>query len=107
MLLKVDEAQTGVRRCSGLMASTHHERIVPNVLTQNKTVSTPPMSTTLCQRWWADEVLEIVVPDNSVQHARKMGEVLHARLRKLEDQDGYVGAVRGRGLLTGMEIVAN
>jgi len=130
MLLIVDEAQTGVGRCGALMASTHHEGIVPDILTLSKTlgngvplsavVTSAEIERVCSERDFCfytthvndplpaavgDKVLEIVVRDNLVEHAREMGEILHGGLRKLEERYGCIGAVRGRGLMCGVEIV--
>ncbi|KAK0641388.1 pyridoxal phosphate-dependent transferase [Cercophora newfieldiana] len=132
MLLIVDEAQTGVGRCGSFMASTDYEGVVPDILTLSKTLGNGiPLSAVVTseeiERICAerdfcfytthvndplpaavgDKVLEIVVRDNLVQHAKEMGEVLHAGLQRLKDRFGCIGDVRGRGLMAGVEIVAN
>jgi len=131
MLLIVDEAQTGVGRCGSLMASTDYEGVVPDILTLSKTLGNGiPLSAVVTsadiERVCAekdycfytthvndplpaavgDKVLEIVVRDNLVQHAKEMGELLHAGLHRLKEKFGCIGDVRGRGLMAGIEIVA-
>jgi 4-aminobutyrate aminotransferase-like enzyme len=54
-----------------------------------------------------DKVLEIVLRDNLVENSRSMGLHLHAGLQKLKERYGCIGDVRGRGLMAGMEIVAD
>lgn len=54
-----------------------------------------------------DKVLEIVVRDNLVDHSRAMGKLLHEGLRVLQSRYGCIGDVRGRGLMAGVEIVAD
>ncbi|KAK1758826.1 2,2-dialkylglycine decarboxylase 1 [Echria macrotheca] len=132
MLLIVDEAQTGVGRCGDLMASTHYEGVIPDILTLSKTLgnglplSAVVTSTTIekvcAERDFCfytthvndplpaavgDKVLEIVLRDNLVDHAREMGEILHQGLRRLQSRYGCIGDVRGRGLMAGVEIVSD
>lgn len=54
-----------------------------------------------------DKVLEIVVRDDLVQRSKVLGEKFQARLRLLQSRYGCIGDVRGRGLMAGMEIVAD
>ena len=54
-----------------------------------------------------DKVLEIVVRDNLVAHSREMSQQLHAGLQKLKSRYAYIGDVRGRGLMAGVEIVGD
>jgi len=131
MLLIVDEAQTGVGRCGDLFA-INHEGVVPDILTLSKTLgnglplSAVVMSTEIervcAERDYCfytthvndplpaavgDKVLEIVLRDNLVENSRAMGQYLLEGLHKLQDRYGCIGDVRGRGLMTGVEIVAD
>ncbi|KAK3688811.1 2,2-dialkylglycine decarboxylase [Podospora appendiculata] len=131
MLLIVDEAQTGIGRCGDLVA-INHEGVVPDILTLSKTLGNGlPLSAVVTSNEIArvcherdycfytthvndplpaavgDKVLEIVVRDNLVAHTRAAGEVLHAGLRQLQARYGCIGDVRGRGLMAGVEIVAD
>ncbi|KAK3389862.1 2,2-dialkylglycine decarboxylase [Podospora didyma] len=131
MLLIVDEAQTGIGRCGDLVA-VNHDGVVPDILTLSKTLGNGlPLSAVVMSEEIArgceerdycfytthvndplpaavgDKVLEIVVRDNLVEHSRAMGELLHAGLRKIQSRYGCVGDVRGRGLMAGIEIVAD
>lgn len=54
-----------------------------------------------------DKVLEIVVRDNLVQRSRDLGEKFQQRLRTLQSRYGCIGDIRGRGLMAGVEIVAD
>ncbi|MDX1384097.1 MAG: aminotransferase class III-fold pyridoxal phosphate-dependent enzyme, partial [Thermoanaerobaculia bacterium] len=54
----------------------------------------------------ADKVLEILEREDLVARAAAMGELLRERLRPLESHPN-VGEVRGRGLLVGIELVAD
>ncbi|KIV93156.1 hypothetical protein PV10_04394 [Exophiala mesophila] len=131
MLLIVDEAQTGVGRCGDLFAF-NHDNVVPDILTLSKTlgnglplsavVTSDEIERVCTERDYCfytthvndplpaavgDKVLEIVLRDNLVQHAQTIGDQLHAGLRKLKERYACVGDVRGRGLMAGVEIVAD
>ncbi|KAH8652349.1 pyridoxal phosphate-dependent transferase [Xylariales sp. PMI_506] len=131
MLLIVDEAQTGVGRCGDLMAIIH-EDVVPDILTLSKTlgnglplsavVTSAEIEKVCMERDYCfytthindplpaavgDKVLEIVVRDGLVARSKELGEVLHSGLRRIESRYGCVGDVRGRGLMAGLEIVAD
>jgi len=52
-------------------------------------------------------VLEIMEKENLSENARKMGAVIIGRLRQTQQKCKYLGDVRGRGLVMGMEFVNN
>ena len=131
MLLIVDEAQTGFGR-TGLMFACERDGVVPDILTLSKTlgaglplsavVTTAEIEETCHERGFlfytthvSDplpaavglKVLEIVVRDRLVQRAAAAGARLERGLRSLGERFGCIGDVRGRGLLLGMEIVAD
>lgn len=131
MLLIVDEAQTGIGRCGDLFA-INHEDVVPDILTLSKTLGNGlPLSAVVMsseiervctERDFCfytthvndplpaavgDKVLEIVLRDNLVENSRTIGLQLQAGLQKLKSRYGCIGDVRGRGLMAGVEIVAD
>ena len=131
MLLIVDEAQTGVGRCGDLFA-INHEEVVPHLLTLSKTLGNGlPLSAVVtsaeiekrctekdfCMYTThvndplpaavGDKVLEIVSRDDLVENSRRLGKVLMDGLLKLKERYGCIGDVRGRGLMCGVEIVAD
>jgi 2,2-dialkylglycine decarboxylase (pyruvate) len=131
MLLILDEAQTGLGR-TGLMYAFEHEGVVPDLLTLSKTlgaglpvaavVTTDAIEQTCHDRGFlfftthvsdplpaavALTVLDVIERDGLVQRAEKLGEQLGDRLRDLQDRHPVVGDVRGRGLLRGIELVAD
>ncbi|KAL0940004.1 2,2-dialkylglycine decarboxylase 1 [Colletotrichum truncatum] len=131
MLLIVDEAQTGVGRCGDLMAINQHD-VVPDILTLSKTlgnglplsavVTSEEIERVCVERDFCfytthvndplpaavgDKVLEIVVRDDLVGHSREMGAHLHDGLKRLQERYGCIGDLRGRGLMAGVEIVAD
>lgn len=131
MLLIVDEAQTGVGR-AGDMFAFEQSGIIPDILTLSKTLGNGlPLSAVVtsneiaakCEKssfvfytthvndplpaavGW--KVLDIVVRDNLVEKSRQLGKTLQTALRRLESRYGCIGDVRGRGLMAGLEIVAD
>jgi 4-aminobutyrate aminotransferase-like enzyme len=129
-LLIVDEAQTGLGR-TGTMFTFQDHGIVPDILTLSKplanglplsavvvsdeinsmakengflfftTHTNDPLVTAV-----GNKVLEIVLRDDLVTNAKEGGEQLLCGLRRLQDKHSFVGDVRGRGLMVGVEIVA-
>ncbi|KAH8432081.1 aspartate aminotransferase family protein [Aspergillus melleus] len=131
MLLILDEAQTGVGR-TGQMFAFEHDDVVPDILALSKTLGCglplASVSTTAeiergCKEgnflWLTthlndpltaavgNKVLEVVERDNLCQWAAERGEQLRAGLLKLQSKYWCIGDVRGRGLLQGVEIIAD
>lgn len=131
MLLIVDEAQTALGRCGDLFAF-QREGVTPDILTLSKTLGNGlPLSAVVTSNAIAKKaadggfmfytthandpspaavglkVLEIVLRDNLVEHARRLGELLHASLRQMQSRYACIGEVRGRGLMAGLEIVSD
>lgn len=135
MLMIIDEAQTGIGRAGDMFAFQHwpeDEGVVPDILTLSKTlgnglplsavVASDAIATVAKEKGFlfytthvndplptavGDKVLEIVVRDNLVQRSRDLGAKFHAGLRDLQSRYGCIGDVRGRGLMAGVEIVAD
>ncbi len=131
MLLILDEAQTGMGRTGHLFAF-ERDGVVPDILTLSKTLGAGlPLSAVLCSAAIEErchdrgflfytthvsdplpaavglKVLEIVRRDRLTERARQAGARLAEGLRSLQDRFDCIGDVRGRGLLLGMEIVAD
>jgi 4-aminobutyrate aminotransferase-like enzyme len=131
MLMILDEAQTGVGRAGDMFAFLH-EGVMPDILTLSKTLGNGlPLSAVVTSNEIARvckereylfytthvndplpaavglKVLEIVVRDNLVKNSRSLGFKLKAGLLKLQSRYGCIGDVRGRGLMLGIEIVAD
>lgn len=131
-LLICDEMITGLGR-TGLMWGAAHEGVVPDVMTVGKgmgggfplsaVISTDALTAT---RPWANPsyssssyggnplaaaaglaTLEIVVGEDLVTRAERVGRVMLARLEELKEKYRAVGEVRGRGLLLGLELVSD
>lgn len=135
MLMIIDEAQTGIGRAGDMFAFQHwaeDEGVVPDILTLSKTLGNGlPLSAVVASNKIAgfakekgflfytthvndplpaavgDKVLEIVVRDNLVQRSRDLGAKFQQGLRRLQSRYGCIGDVRGRGLMAGVEIVAD
>ena len=131
MLLILDEAQTGMGR-TGTMFAFERDGVVPDILTLSKTLGAGlPLAAVLTTDAIEEEahergflfytthvsdplpaavglkVIEIVVRDRLAARAAVAGQRLLAGLRELRDRYECVGDVRGRGLLVGLEIVAD
>jgi 2,2-dialkylglycine decarboxylase (pyruvate) len=131
MLLILDEAQTGVGR-TGLMFACERDGVTPDFLTLSKTLgaglplaavtTTADIEEKCHERGFlfytthvSDplpaavglKVLDIVRRDGLIQRAQSAGARLEAGLRTLQQRFDCIGDVRGRGLLLGVEIVAD
>jgi 2,2-dialkylglycine decarboxylase (pyruvate) len=131
MLLVLDEAQTGVGR-TGRMFAHERDGMTPDVLTLSKTLGAGlPLAAVLTtaeieQR--AHErgflfytthvsdplpaavglaVLEVVARERLADRAVAAGDRLRRGLVQLQERHECIGDVRGRGLLLGVEIVAD
>ncbi|KAK8164067.1 dialkylglycine decarboxylase [Phyllosticta citrichinensis] len=133
MLLIVDEAQTGIGRAGDWFAFGHDvDAVVPDILTLSKTLGNGlPLSAVVTSNDIARttrekgflfytthvndplptavglKVLEIVERDNLVAYSARLGGKFQAGLRTLQARYGCIGDVRGRGLMAGVEIVAD
>jgi 4-aminobutyrate aminotransferase-like enzyme len=132
MLLIMDEAQTGVGRTGQMFAFENEEGVVPDILALSKTLGCglPLASVTTtaeieegCRKsgflWLTThlndpltaavgaKVLEIIKRDNYCQKATERGLQLRAGLLRLQEKYWCIGDVRGRGLLQGIEIIAD
>ncbi|MET0327049.1 MAG: aminotransferase class III-fold pyridoxal phosphate-dependent enzyme, partial [Ilumatobacteraceae bacterium] len=131
MLLVLDEAQTGLGR-TGTMFAFERDGVVPDILTLSKTLGAGlPLAAVLTTDEIEEQahergflfytthvsdplpaavglrVVEIVLRDQLAARAAEAGARLQAGLAALRDRYDCVGDVRGRGLLVGMEIVAD
>lgn len=131
MLLIADEAQTGIGR-TGTMYALERDGVVPDLLTLSKTlgaglpvaavVTTDEIESVCHERGFlfftthvsdplaasvALTVLRVVERDGLVDRAAVLGRHLGTRLAALRDRHEQVGDVRGRGLLQGIELVAD
>jgi 4-aminobutyrate aminotransferase len=125
ILLVVDEVQTGIGR-TGRMWAVEHEGVEPDVLLAGKGLASGlPLSAMIARsdamHWEpgmhgstfggnpvacaaALATLDLVEGD-LVQRAADMGMFLTTRLGELRDGHGLIRALRGRGLMVGVELV--
>ncbi len=131
MLLVLDEAQTGIGR-TGTMFAFERDGIVPDILTLSKTLGAGlPLAAVLTTDEIEEQahergflfytthvsdplpaavglqVIEIVLRDRLAERAAVAGARLLAGLADLQARYDCVGDVRGRGLLVGLEVVAD
>lgn len=127
MLLILDEAQTGLGR-TGTMFAFQRDGVVPDILTLSKTLGAGmPLAAVMTSEKIARaaddngfffytthvndplpaavglKVLEIVVRDRLDERANRAGDRLAAGLLRLKQRHPFIGDVRGRGLLRGIE----
>ncbi|MHB9131529.1 MAG: aspartate aminotransferase family protein [Armatimonadota bacterium] len=50
-------------------------------------------------------VIDIMQREKLAENARRMGEMMMARLRDMQERSPYIGDVRGKGLVIGVELV--
>ena len=129
-LLICDEMITGFGR-TGAMWGSDHDRVVPDVMTVGKGVGGGfPLSAVIStddltsRKPWSNPsassssyganplaaaaglaALEIILKEDLVENADRVGAVMLARLEALKEKYRCVGEVRGRGLMLGMELV--
>jgi 2,2-dialkylglycine decarboxylase (pyruvate) len=131
MLLIVDEAQTGLCR-TGTWYAFQRDGIVPDILTLSKTlgaglplaavVTSDEIEQRAHERGYlfytthvsdplvaavGNTVLDVLRREQMDVRAGELGAFLRAGLLELRDRHDVVGDVRGRGLLQGIELVAD
>ncbi|MBI3809278.1 MAG: aspartate aminotransferase family protein [Nitrospirae bacterium] len=129
-LLIADEMLTGFGR-SGTMWGCDHDGVVPDVMTVGKGIGGGfPLSAVIS----TDELtrhkpfanpsgssssyggnplaaaagrasLEIIVKENLVRNAERVGAVMLAKLEALKEKYRFIGDVRGKGLMLGLDLV--
>jgi acetylornithine aminotransferase/acetylornithine/N-succinyldiaminopimelate aminotransferase len=130
LVLIFDEVQTGIGRTGRLFAHEHYEGAVPDVVgmakglgggvpiggiliservvgtlvpgTHASTFGGNPLVTSVSQA-----VVQELLKPGFLPRVREMGAFLHERLVELQEQFRHVTAVRGMGLLQGIELHEN
>jgi 2,2-dialkylglycine decarboxylase (pyruvate) len=131
MLLILDEAQTGLCR-TGTWYAFERDGVVPDILTLSKTLGAGlPLAAVLTSAEIEQQahdrgflfftthvsdplvaavgntVLDVLTRDRLDERARSLGGHLRRGLEDLATRHEAVGDIRGRGLLTGLELVAD
>ncbi len=133
ILLIYDEVMTGVGR-TGAFIAAQHWGITPDIVALSKGLGSgyAPLGAAVAGQWMVDPVLdsggflhgytysgnplacsaglavlEELEEQDLIANAAAMGEVLMARLRGLMARYPFIGDVRGMGLLTAFEFVAD
>ncbi len=124
--LILDEVQTGWGR-TGRLYAFEHSGVVPDVLLLSKAIGGGlPLSVVIFREELNDwkpgahtgtfrgnqlamaaglSTLRFMLDNDIPAHAEAMGERFNARLGELHDHYGFIGEVRGRGLMLGIEMV--
>ena len=124
----VDEVQSSYGR-TGAMWASEGEGLTPDIITIGKGIgSGVSVSALLFSKQLIDKALEkgelgstyggnpvscaavsavlkVIREENIFENVRKIGEIFKSRLMNLTDASPYVGDVRGRGLVYGIELV--
>jgi acetylornithine/LysW-gamma-L-lysine aminotransferase len=119
--LVFDEIQTGLGR-TGTFWASEHDGVTPDILTSAKGLASGlPLGTTLCRDWIAEDAgphgstfsgapvvcaatsatLDVLVEEDVPAHAGEMGAYLE---EELAAADLPIRDIRGRGLMTGIEV---
>jgi 4-aminobutyrate aminotransferase/(S)-3-amino-2-methylpropionate transaminase len=129
-LFMADEMLTGFGR-TGRMWACDHEEVVPDVMTMGKGIgggfplsavvstdeltSKPPFSNPSgsSSSYGGNPLasaaglasLEIILREKLAENAERVGRAMLTRLERLKERHRFIGDVRGRGLLLGIEMV--
>jgi len=131
ILLIYDESQTGLGRV-GTMFGFEEEGVIPDILTLSKTLGGGlPLSAVITSDNIAKAarvrgfshytshtsdplmaivglaVVDVIIDEKLHQRASELGQYLQTRLGELQERYDIIGDVRGRGLLLGVEIIAD
>jgi 4-aminobutyrate aminotransferase/(S)-3-amino-2-methylpropionate transaminase len=129
-LLIVDEMLSGFGR-TGAMWGASHDGVIPDIMTVGKgmgggfplsgVISTDVLTS---KKPWSNPsassssyggnplasaaglaALEIIVKENLVENAERVGRAMLARLEAMKEKHRVIGLVRGKGLMLGIELV--
>ena len=129
-LLVADEMITGFGR-TGTMFGVNHDGVIPDIMTLGKgmgsgfpvTAVTSTDEITSAQPWSqpsassssyggnplastaAYATLKTILDDDLVAHSKKLGQSMLRKLKKMEERYSFVGEVRGKGLMIGVDLV--
>ena len=134
LLLVCDEVLTGSGRTGKYLASHHWPELCPDIIALSKGLGSGyyPISAMLTSQKMAEVVADTggfphaqtftgsplacatgsavireIIGNKLVENSDRMGKLLRKELRKLQETCPVIGDVRGKGLLIGLEIVAD
>ncbi|NPV70708.1 MAG: aspartate aminotransferase family protein [Firmicutes bacterium] len=121
-----DEVQTGWGRTGGKLFGIEHWGVEPDIMTFAKGLANgSPIGATVARAEIAEAftaatistfggnpvtmaaamaTMDVIVDNNLPAHVAKVGEMCFGRLRSMQDRFPFVGEVRGKGLMMGVEI---
>jgi 4-aminobutyrate aminotransferase-like enzyme/Ser/Thr protein kinase RdoA (MazF antagonist) len=126
-----DEIQVGLARTGETFWAFEHEEVVPDIVTVAKAAGNGhPVGAVICRREIADAlerrasffsspgggpvsceiglaVLDTIAADGLQENAAAVGGQLKSGLEALAERHGAIGAVHGRGLYLGVDLVAD
>lgn len=123
-----DEVQTGFGRTGEKFWGFETQGVIPDIVTLAKSigngaplaavVTTPEIAKTLTERIHFNTfggnpvscaigkaVLEVILKENLQQHCLEIGSYMLAGFKALQEKHPIIGDVRGKGLMTGIELV--
>lgn len=127
ILLIADEIQSGMGR-TGKMFAVQHFSVVPEIITVAKSLGGGlPIAATIGRKEIMDSVqvgglggtfggnplscvaaLKVVdTVEQLLKNARKLGENLTGRIKEMHEKYEIIGDIRGKGLMAGVELVAD
>ncbi|MEM3055553.1 MAG: acetyl ornithine aminotransferase family protein, partial [Candidatus Bathyarchaeia archaeon] len=128
LLLIDDEVQTGIGR-TGKWFAIEHWDVEPDILCGAKALASGlPLGATIAKAKIMDwvggshastfggnplscvaamAVIDVIKEERLLENATKQGTYILKRLEELKEESGIVGDVRGKGLMIGVEIVAD
>jgi 4-aminobutyrate aminotransferase-like enzyme len=126
-LLIIDEVQTGWGRTGGKMWGIEHWGVTPDIMTMAKgaangipmgiTITTPEIAKlwkglTICTFGGNPvsceaslRVMDVIDEQDLMTNCTRMGNILRARLEKMQERFACIGDVRGMGLMQACELV--
>lgn len=122
-----DEVQTGFGRTGDYLFGIQHWGVEPDVMVFAKGLANgAPIGATIAVPEVADAVtansistfggnpvsmaagvatLEVIIEEKIPEHVGRVGRVMMEGLRRLQDRHSFIGDVRGKGLMIGVELV--